>query len=392
MLRAATALMLLLASATTSLAEGSCTTLASGLTFTQLPVQGVGFAFGKLVVDSGTAYWFDYDASLEFAGGALRSVPTRGGAVTDLATGLGGVNDFAVDDTHLYWTEFEIVGASGSVKRVPVGGGAVDVLASGLPAGSIFDVFFPLGIALDDALVYWGEGVGGGAIRTVPKDGGGVVDIGRGEAIAPSSIALDSTYAYISETDGRVLRLPLAGGSAEELATGLEQPFSMVLNANSLFWVSLVGSGAALTLPKAGGSVTILADGLFNPRSVAIRGSYAYFSPGSSGGGPSPPSVMKVRRTGGIPSIVSGADCSAQSIIPFWLAMDGGVIYGLATNSGAGDGMVVELPEPGLELLQLAAVGGLVWLGRRRRSSGRDRQAHVVQSVPNRLASLEEFA
>lgn len=372
MLRAVSGLMLLLASATTSLAEGTCTTLASGLTFRQHQSIGVGFAFGKLVVDSGTAYWFDYDAGFDLmglTGGALRSVPTSGGEVTDLATGLGGVNDIAVDETHLYWTEFGLLDASGSVKRVPIEGGAVEVLATGTPEGTTFDVFFPLGIALDDAFVYWGESAGGGAVRTVPKDGGSVVDIGRGQSIDPSSIALDSTYAYISETGGRVLRLPLAGGSVEELATGLDQPFSMILNGNSLFWVSLLNSGAVSTLPKTGGSVTTLADGLFNPHSVAVRGPYAYYSPGSSGGGPSPPSVMKVSRTGGTPSIAEEADCSAQSIIPFWLAIDEGVIYGLVLNSGVGDGIVMEVPEPGSDLLQLVAVGALVWLGRRQRVS-----------------------
>ena len=80
-------------------------------------------------------------------------------AITDspLATGLGGVNQLAVDGDNVYWTEYEVVSGSGAVKSVPRTGGSVTVLASGTPSGSTYDVFFPQGIVLDDTYVYWGE-------------------------------------------------------------------------------------------------------------------------------------------------------------------------------------------------------------------------------------------
>ena len=99
-------------------------------------------------------------------------------------------------------------------------GGTVDILAAGVPAGSDFDVFAPQGLALDTEFVYWGEEVGGAAIRRVPKAGGTVVDIGRGQNFKPTSIVVDASFIYIAEANlaGRILRIPLGGGSLLDLA------------------------------------------------------------------------------------------------------------------------------------------------------------------------------
>jgi hypothetical protein len=50
----------------------------------------------------------------------------------------------ALDDTHVYWTEFL---PSGFVRRTPRNGGAIELIAEGQS--------YPVGIALDDGAIYW---------------------------------------------------------------------------------------------------------------------------------------------------------------------------------------------------------------------------------------------
>ena len=140
---------------------------------------------------------------------------------------------------------------------MPKKGGTGDVWASGMPSGSAFAVFAPRGLALDTAFVYWGEEVGGAAIRRVPKAGGTVVDIGRGENFKPTSIALDASFIYIAEAKlgGRILRLPLSGGSVETLASGYSNPVSLVLDGELLYWVELIDPGSIFIMATTGGAI-----------------------------------------------------------------------------------------------------------------------------------------
>src|SRR5205085_7229643 len=102
-------------------ATAACTVLASGMKFQQsLGGASTGFAVTKLTLDSSAVYWFEYDTSLGIAGGSLRRVPKSGGTVAVLASGLGGVNDFAVDSSSIYWTEFDIPTGNGAIKSAPI--------------------------------------------------------------------------------------------------------------------------------------------------------------------------------------------------------------------------------------------------------------------------------
>lgn len=318
------------------------TILAANISFQNPDPDSAGFALLDIILDGDTVYWFEYDATQGQTGGSLKSVLKSGGAVTILASSLGGVNAIATDGTDLYWTEFDIGSGAGSVKKVPKGGGAVTVLASGFPEAegggtSAYDVLFPKGIALDASYVYWGEQVAGSAIRRVLKTGGPVLDLGRGQSFGPNSIVMDASFIYgVDDSTGEASRLPIADGTVEVLASGLANPFSAVLDADSLYWVEFTSlSGKVAKIPKAGGSVTTLVGSLDNPKNVVLDDTFAYFTTAPDG-------LQKVLKSGGTPT--NGGNCSPDGSVgpAFKVVVDTSEIY-WTTGDATGVGNVVKV-------------------------------------------------
>jgi hypothetical protein len=189
-------------------------------------------------------------------------------------------------------------------------------------------VFFPGGIALDASFVYWGEPVGGNAIRRVPKAGGTVVDLGRGQGFGPASIALDAAFVYgVGATGGgnftgMARRIPIGGGTVQTLATGLQNAFSAVVDDTSLYWVELANPGMVRRVAKSGGTVLNLAQNLANPHNVAIDSQFAYY------GGASDTNRLlhKVPKSGGSP--VDLPDCAGGLLVgAIQVAVDDTSIY-----------------------------------------------------------------
>jgi hypothetical protein len=108
---------------------------------------------GMIAIDATQLYWAACTSvAYPCVGTAeLRACPITGcvGAPTVLATGLGAVYEFAVDGSHVYWTQ----NGPGAVMRCPLTGcgAAPEVVAANQPS--------PGGIALDQTHVYWVTGV-----------------------------------------------------------------------------------------------------------------------------------------------------------------------------------------------------------------------------------------
>jgi sugar lactone lactonase YvrE len=314
-----------------------CTTIASAFHFDgDVAGTGTGFAIGRLAGDAGAVYWAGFDGSAGGSDGYIAGVAKAGGTALTLASNLGGINDLASDGSHVYWTEFDLGSGNGRVKRVPVTGGAVDVLASGIPAGSTFDVFFPLGIAVDADFVYWGEEVAGGAIRRVPKGGGSVTDLARGGGFGPSSIEIGGSFLYgVANGPDVAARLPLAGGTVETLASGLGNPEGTALDGQALYWSELVGEpdGRIARVPLGGGPVTVLATGLDNPRGIALWNDQVYYNGASGAGAARRAGVWRVPAGGGSSTLVVEACGIGQGGAIDGLAVDATHIFYVDTGS-----------------------------------------------------------
>jgi hypothetical protein len=119
--------------------DGIVTTLASNVDYA-----------GPIAVDSTDVYWIN--------GGALKKIGKNGGAITTLAEADG--YDLAMDSVFVYYIR------SGQLRKIPKQGGQYTTLAS-------VNVINYCGIAVDDSHVYWSEwgtASNNGYIKAVPKN------------------------------------------------------------------------------------------------------------------------------------------------------------------------------------------------------------------------------
>ncbi len=118
---------------TTPIAGGTITTLA---TRTQAPQA--------IAADDTRVYWIE-SGGFAMGAGVVLSMPVAGGTVTTLATGLYSPSQtIALDAAYLYFAD-----GTSSIVKVPVVGGAPVTLATTLPTA-------PVGaIAVDDTSLYW---------------------------------------------------------------------------------------------------------------------------------------------------------------------------------------------------------------------------------------------
>ena len=311
----------------------ACTVLTSNLPYNP---SSLGFALYRPVLDQTSVYWVDYTIG---SGSSIKKVSKTGGSVTVLASGIGAVNQIAVDGTNVYWTEYNEANGNGQIRSVPTGGGTITTLASGTPAGSLYDVFFPTGIALDANYVYWGEGTGGGAVRRVPKAGGQVTDIGRGQG-SVNFLTLDATQSnfYILGDSGSFFRQPISGGSRQALAAKVGQNLTgpLEIDQNAIYSADVVGAssgrgGSIFSVPTNGGAVNYLVTKENVPHDVATDQNYVFFPHAPLTGETNFHFVRKVAKAGGAPVLYP--NCSAGTVAGvIGVAVDSTAVYVMAFN------------------------------------------------------------
>ena len=105
-----------------------CDVLSSNLPFDDnVNIQGLG----AIVNDDANVFLYSFSST---AGGTIHVVNKVNNQTTDLITSLGAVNGLALDDTHIYWLEYDVAGGGGKVNRILKDGtGSVEVLAEGFP-------------------------------------------------------------------------------------------------------------------------------------------------------------------------------------------------------------------------------------------------------------------
>lgn len=147
-----------------------------------------------VAADASTVYF-----AVEEAGSAptynIMKVNTTGGApalITTIPSGLGSVENLAVDGTAIYMTVGGAADSGGAVMKAPLSGGTATTLASGPITGGA-------GLAIDDTNVYWTAFAG---VMKVAKAGGTTTIIGPGEG--SQGVAVDATSVYWTDGDGNV--------------------------------------------------------------------------------------------------------------------------------------------------------------------------------------------
>jgi hypothetical protein len=108
-----------------------------------------------------------------------------------------------------------------------------------------------------------------------------LVTLAAGE-IHPYNLAVNATHLYWTTTFtagfGKVMRVALAGGEPEELATG-ENPHTIVLDDTSVYWTDFVpATGAIMKMPLAGGPPILIVGKQENPHGLAVDHSFVYWT------------------------------------------------------------------------------------------------------------------
>jgi len=72
-----------------------------------------------------------------------------------------------------------------------------------------------------------------------------------------------------------VMRAPLGGGPAIEIAAGHDNPTEVVVDAAHVYWTN-AGSGTVMKAPLYGGPPTVIAVGQKAPGGIAVRAAHVY--------------------------------------------------------------------------------------------------------------------
>jgi virginiamycin B lyase len=151
----------------------------------------------------------------------------------------------AVDDSHIYWGNED-----GTIGRANLDGSNVDQsFITGLDE-------IACGIAVDSAHIYWGASVEGTAIGRADIDGSNV-DTSFVPADVPCGVAVDSLFVYWANlgetgTGTTIGRAELDGDDPDQtFITGASFPCGVAVDETSIYWGNLFGALPGATVGRA---------------------------------------------------------------------------------------------------------------------------------------------
>ncbi len=235
------------------------------------------------------------------------AAPCEGGncALVTLADELLKPTFIAVDGTHVYWTAY----TANSISKVPLDGGPITVLADGQVG--------PQGIAVGNGEVFWTTSVAS-AVLKVPIGGGTPIEL-YSEGPGAYDIVVNTEHIYFTFLHfgtHSVLRMPVLGGATADVTSNLGTPKRLAVDAASLYWTDS-DSHTVMKMPLGGGPAVELASGQF-PGAIAVDGTHIYWLDGT---------VSRVPINGGETTIVADVGSLAKD-----LALDDTHVYFTASG------------------------------------------------------------
>ncbi len=213
------------------------------------------------------------------ADGTVSAVSTAGGAVFNLATGLGGPAALSVASGVVFFTLSPASG-TGGVSAVAVTGGAVTPIRQSVTGARA--------IVADATNVYWAidSGSGGPAIlEWVPIAGGTVKQLSAvtGDA-SPTALALLGNALFLATTGTQAAifqGITTGAGGLNQLDVPAPLTFADVVASSSNVYAVIddgAPSGAIVNYPRGTGSPSTIASSLNHPQRLALDGSNLYFT------------------------------------------------------------------------------------------------------------------
>lgn len=180
----------------------------------------------------------------------------------------------------------------------------------------------PGGMAVDATSVYWSDPTLG-AIVKVPVGGGNATTIGTGVGLA-QALALDATNVYYaSGNPNGIGKVPIAGGPATVLLSMTVPPTALAVHAGNLYWTQY-DPGMIVTMPVGGGTPTTLATlaSGSTPSGIVVDDASVYWTDANFSVATGSGEIVKIPVGGGNPTtLASGLD------LPGAMALDAANVY-----------------------------------------------------------------
>ena len=187
---------------------------------------------------SGSNLAFSALAGLGAGMTAAQTLPVTGGSPATPGPGLHNVWGVAIDATNVYWVESDSMAISTIVASAPIGGGAVTTL------GTTATALLPQGMAITSTDIYFvGYVAGAGGtpgLYTLPITGGSPTLIwSKASPSQPADVTLDGSNVYWTDmAAGAVYSMPLGGGAASTMATGIANPRTIAVDSKNVYFTA----------------------------------------------------------------------------------------------------------------------------------------------------------
>ena len=178
--------------------------------------------------------------------------------------------------------------------------------------------------------------------------GGGLVTLATDQALYyPISLAVDPVNVYwtAGTSDGRVMAVPIAGGSVFTLAPGQNGALGIAASGGSVYWTDYVSSGPTancLVMSATGGALATIASAQRGSFGIAASGTTVFWTDANGG------TVMR-GGTGSAPVTLASGQMNPTSIAVYestvyWtvagaiMRWQGGVVQTVASDPSVGSG------------------------------------------------------
>jgi hypothetical protein len=183
---------------------------------------------------------------------SIGRVSTSGTNSTTFATtgSINGQGALATDGMNLYWADSSV----STVNQVPFSAVSLPASPTVLASGETL----PQAPFVTSSAIYWVSAYTAGALRYASLASPSPASLATG-LVSPTYVVVDASYAYVlasgaSASDGRVYRVPVAGGAPVIIASGLYQPTALAMDAGHLYWAQNNTSGnqdgTVMVMPK----------------------------------------------------------------------------------------------------------------------------------------------